>query len=71
LWVVKLDPEDEGITNLQNIRNFLPYNTALHPRRLAPSETSCKNLRSHKLELVLLTQLLLAKGHNFPTTISK
>jgi hypothetical protein len=38
LWVVKLDPEDGGITNLQNIRNYLPYNTASHPRRLASSE---------------------------------
>jgi hypothetical protein len=40
------------------------------PEDLHLQKHHCKNLKSHKLELVLLMQLLLAKGHNFTTTIS-
>ena len=29
-----LDPEDGGITILQNVRNYLPDELVLHPRRI-------------------------------------
>jgi len=29
-----LDPEDGGIMTLQNVRNYLPDDLVLHPRRI-------------------------------------
>jgi len=33
IFLGPLDPEDEGTTNLPNVDNYIPVETAKHPRK--------------------------------------